>query len=56
MDEDQLYRKEPPYKPRRVLETALIEWLATYLEELSIRRDVGQRCSAGHAHWGCDRH
>ena len=40
MDEDQLYVRESPYKPRRVLETASIEWLATYLEQLPTRRDM----------------
>jgi hypothetical protein len=28
-----VYIREPPYKPRRVLETCSIEWLATYLEQ-----------------------
>ena len=47
MDEDQLYIREPPYKPRRVLETASIEWLATSLDELSTRRDVWRAALLG---------
>jgi hypothetical protein len=40
MDEAQLFVRESPYKPRRVLETVSVEWLATHLEELSRKRDV----------------
>jgi hypothetical protein len=47
-DEDQLYAREPPYKPPRwVLETASIEWLATYLEQLPTRRDVRRAALLG---------
>ena len=47
MDEDQLDIRDPPYKPRRVLETASIEWLATYLEQLPTRRDMRRAAMLG---------
>ena len=47
MDEDQLYIRESPYKPRRVLETASIESLATYLEQLPTRQDVWRAALLG---------
>jgi hypothetical protein len=46
MDEDQVY-VTTPYKPGRVLETASIEWPATYLEELSTRQDVWRAALVG---------
>jgi hypothetical protein len=47
-DEDQLYTRESLDKPpRRVLETASIEWLATYLEQLPTRRGVGRAALLG---------
>ena len=48
-DEDQLSTQESLYKPPRgrVLETASIEWLATYLEQLPTRRDVGRAALLG---------
>jgi hypothetical protein len=43
-----MYRvHEPPYKPRWVLETVSIEWLATRLEELSRKREVWRAALLG---------
>jgi hypothetical protein len=48
MDEDQLYIREPPYKPpRRVPETVSMEWLAMHLEQLRTRRDVWRAALLG---------
>jgi hypothetical protein len=45
MDEAQLFVRESPYKPRRMLETVSVELLATHLEELSRKRDVWARAA-----------
>jgi hypothetical protein len=42
-----VYIREPPYKPRRVLETCSIEWLAPYLEQLLTWRDVWRAALLG---------
>jgi len=47
MGEDQLYVNTPPYKPRRVLETVSIEWLATYFEQLPTRSDMWRAALLG---------
>ena len=41
-----VYIREPPYKPRRVLETCSIEWLATYLEQ-RLTQDVWRAALLG---------
>ena len=56
MDEDQLTYGNLRYKPRRVLETASIESLATYLEQLPTRRDVWRAALLGTLTGGYHRH
>jgi len=45
IDEDQLYVTTPPYKPRRVLETASIEWGSTLKALEEARRVAPLYCT-----------